>query len=67
MIKPHHASVPTTYSNALGLAVIPLLASPFGFYVYALYVDVQHDHLGRFVVDALLMPLGLIHGIFLLF
>jgi hypothetical protein len=64
---PHYASVPTIYSNALGLAVIPLLVSPFAFYLYALYFDIQHHHLGRFVADALFMPLGLVHGIFLLF
>jgi hypothetical protein len=60
-------TVPMAISNALGFAFLPLLVSPLVAWLYALWVDILHNHWERFVADAVFVPLGIIHGIILLF
>ena len=60
-------TVPKAISNALSFAFLPLLVSPLVAWLYALWVDILHNHWERFVADAVFVPLGIIHGIILLF
>lgn len=59
-------NVPMAISNALTFAFLPLLVSPLVAWLYALQIDILNNHWGRFVADAVLAPLGIIHGIILL-
>ena len=54
-------------SAGTSFAVLPLLLMPLVAYPYALYVHASHGEFGHFVMDALLPPVGIIHGIILLF
>lgn len=54
-------------SAATSFPVLTLLIIPLVAYPYALYVHASHGELGHLVMDALLPPVGIIHGIILLF
>ena len=64
---PYNTYVPTVISNALGFALLPLLLSPLVTYLFALWFDMHHHNFGRLAADALFAPLGIIHGLILLF
>jgi hypothetical protein len=67
MMQPNTLNVPTVISSTIGIALMPLLLLPLIAWLYAMRFDVLHASWGRFVVDAVLAPIGIIHGIILLF
>ena len=54
-------------SSTFGIGLLPLLLTPLVAYLYALWVDAFDHEFGQLALDALLPPVGMIHGIILLF
>lgn len=67
MIPSPNTTACSILSGTFGVGLAPLLATPLVAYVYALWVDAADHELGQLALDALLPPLGMIHGIMLLF
>ena len=66
-MRLYDANTPTIFSNTLSVALLSLLISPLFAYLYALWFDIQHNNMTRFAADALIAPVGIVHGIILLF
>lgn len=58
---------PMAILGTVELAIFAIIISPLAVWVYALRIDVLHQNWGQFAADALIAPLGIIHGILLLF
>ena len=47
--------------------MVSLMPSTVLAYGYALWYDIEHDYWGQFMSDLLFPPMGIVHGIMLLF
>ena len=54
-------------SNTFAIGLLPFLYTPLVGYIYALWFHVSKGEYGQLTLDALLPPVGMIHGIILLF
>jgi hypothetical protein len=67
MVPSPNTTACSILSGTFGFGLAPFLVTPLVAYVYALWVDATDHELGQLALDALLPPLGMIHGIMLLF
>lgn len=54
-------------SNTFAIGLLPLLLTPLVGYFYALWFHASKHEFDQLALDALLPPVGMIHGIILLF
>lgn len=67
MVPSPNTGAYSILSGSFGIGLLPILLTPLVAYLYALWIDASNHELGQLALDALLPPLGMIHGIILLF
>lgn len=67
MIAPCNIPKYSSSSNTVAIGLLPLLFTPLVSYIYALWFHASRYEFGELALDALLAPVGMIHGIILLF
>jgi hypothetical protein len=66
-MKAFKTNVSTMSRGTLVPLMVSLFPSTLMAYGYALWFDIEHDKWGDFVADLLFPPLGILHGLSLLF
>ena len=66
-MKTLNANVSTMVSGAFVPIVISLIPSGLMAYGYAIWFDIDRGDWGHFMADLIFPPLGIIHGLVLLF
>ena len=60
-------NIPTVFTHTIGITMLSVLLIPIVAWLDALRVDILQHNWGRLIADIVIAPLGIIHGILMLF